>query len=116
MTTIETQPFRPTASTTNKCGTNCGYAIFNNSGAGYVAKTAKCVATVSLPSGVQPNTSYALMWRLSGTSYDCFLDGPASTQKQFTGTVNKTYVFTAYFKPGNCPPGGTLITIQVDWQ
>lgn len=116
MPTVETQPFKPTASTTNKCGTNCGYAIFNNSGAGYTAATTKCVAAVSLPSGPVPNANYALMWRASGTSYDCCQDGPTATQKQFTSTLNAKYVFTAYFKPGFCPPDGTPVTLQVDWQ
>ena len=116
MTTPETAPFKTTAATSNKCGANCGYAIFNNSGTGYVAATAKCVATVSVSGAAVANANYALMWRASGTSFDCCLAGPSATQKQFACTVNTKYVFTAYFKPGFGPANGTPITIQLDWQ
>lgn len=115
MTTVESQPFRPTAPATNKCGSNCGYAIFNNAGAGYKAATANCSAKLSLPAGDVANTDYSMMWRLSGTSFDCFKDESDALHKSFTSVVGQKYVFTAYFKPGKGLPVGASVTISVDW-
>ena len=115
MTTVESQPFRPTAPATNKCGSNAGYAIFNNTGAGYQAATAKCVAKVSLAAGDVPNGDYSMMWRLSGTSYNCFRDEPNALQKSFASVPGKKYVFTAYFKPGKTPQNNEAVTLTVDW-
>ncbi len=115
MTTVESQPFRPTAPATNKCGNNVGYSIFNNSGTGYQATAAKCVAKVSLAAGDVPNSDFSMMWRLSGTSFNCFRDEPDGVQKSFTSVVGKKYVFTAYFKAGKAPQNGETVTITVDW-
>ena len=115
MTSIESQPFRPTAPATNKCGSSCGYALLNNSGAGYKATASKCVAKLSVVTGEVPNSDYALMWRLSGTSYSCFNDDPDLIHKSFAGALGKTYVFTAYFKPGKAPQSGDPVTLTVDW-
>ncbi len=116
MTTVESQPFRPTAPTTNKCGPNAGYAIFNNSGAGYTAATAKCLVKLTLASGDVPNANYSVMWRLSGTSFNCFQDEADAVQKSFVSVVGKKYVFTAYFKPGQTPQNNESATLTVNWQ
>ena len=116
MTTVESQPFRPTPPATNKCGSNCGYAIFNNGSAGFKAEAAKCLAKISLAAGDVPSSDYSMMWRLSGTSFNCFKDEGDAIHKSFTCAQGKKYVFTAYFKPGKCPPNGVAVTITVDWQ
>ncbi len=115
MTTVESQPFRPTAPATNKCGSNAGYAIFNNAGTGYQAATAKCLAKISLAAGDVPNTDYSIMWRLSGTSFNCFQDEPDAMHKSFASVPAKKYVFTAYFKKGKTPGNGESVTLTVDW-
>ena len=116
MTTVESQPFRPTAPATNKCGSNCGYAIFNNGGTGFKADTAKCVAKISLATGDVPISDYSMMWRLSGTSFNCFKDEADALHKSFPSVPTKKYVFTAYFKPGKAPQNGEAVTITVNWQ
>ena len=115
MTTVESQPFRPTAPAINKCGPNAGYAIFNNAGTGFPATTAKCLAKVSLAAGDVPNANYAIMWRLSGTSFNCFLNEADAVQKSFVSIPGKKYVFTAYFKPGKAPQNNEAVTLTVDW-
>lgn len=114
--TVESQPFRPTPTSTNKCGSNCGYAIFNNNGTGYKATALQCTAKISLASGDVPNSNYSLMWRLSGTSFDCSQDASDGVSKQFDAALGKIYVLTAYFKPGFAPQNGESVTISVDWQ
>jgi len=114
--TVESQPFRPTPATTNKCGPNCGFAVFNNGGTGYKAATMNCVAKVTLASGDVANANYALMWRLSGTIFNCCQDAADGISKQFAAAAGKSYVLTAYFKPGHAPQGGESVTITVDWQ
>ena len=115
MTTVESQPFRPTPPATNKCGSNCGYAIFNNNGTGFKAATAKCVAKISLATGDVPNSDYAMMWRLSGTNYNCFQNEADALHKSFASVKGKIYVLTAYFKPGKAPATNESVTVTVDW-
>ena len=116
MTIVESQPFRPTPPATNKCGSNCGYAIFNNTGAGYKAATATCVAKITLATGDVATTDYTMMWRLSGLLYNCFQNETDALHKSFVSTPGKTYVFTAYFNVGKCPANLASVTITVDWQ
>ena len=111
---VESQPFRRTSSTSCLCATNsCGYVLFGNGGKGYKATTTNCRAKLSLANGDVANTNYGLMWRLSGTQYDCFsnTDNP---YKMFTSTVGGIYVFTGYFL-NPCPAHGAPVTIAVEF-
>src|ERR1035441_1452142 len=115
----ETQPYVPTGPITNHCGTNCGYVVFYN-GNGYTTNKTKYTAWLSMPDPTPvPKANYALMWRWNGTDAGagCFDDVPdPSVSKYFNSIANKTYVFTAYFRPEHCLKLGTKVTIHVSCQ
>jgi hypothetical protein len=109
----------PGSSGTSVCGAYAGFALFNNGSAGYTPDpgTALCVVQVQAGGAYLATTQYNLLWRASATDRGCAAAVAGSaTQKSFVSSPAKKYSLTLYFTPGNCPPKGTIVALEVSFQ
>ena len=111
------QPMPPSFPSTNRCGPYCGYVLFTNGGAGFTPTSGDTmgVAYVQVGGTTLPQSSFNLLWRVSGTDFDCATDAAGST-KSFPCTYPKKYFITVYFTPGNCPAAGTDVVLNMKFQ
>jgi len=113
------QPMPPGSSGTSVCGAYAGFALYNNGGTGYTPDpgTTLCVVQVQVGGAYLANTQYNLLWRTGATSRGCATAVAGSTtQKTFASSPAKKYSLTLYFMPGNCPPNGTDVVLEVSFQ
>lgn len=106
---------------TNPCGSGssyCGYAIANNNGLKYKAPpgvSKVCITLTSSAAGVISTANYDALRTGSFSDRVC---GTNSTDmsKCFPVVPGKSYVFTIYYKTGQCPPAGTTVTMTGTWE
>ena len=104
----------------NQCGDYSGFLLFNNGGAGFVPAPAQTVGVAYIQLGDttqprQPQENFNLLWRVSGTVFGCATNAADST-KSFTCSSPNRYFITVYFTPGNCPPAGTDVVLNLKFQ
>jgi hypothetical protein len=105
----------------NPCGPGssyCGYAIANNNGLKYTAPPGVNKVCITLTSSVNGVISTANYDALRTASYSDRVCGSNSTNmtKCFPVVPGRSYVFTIYYKTGQCPPAGTTVTMTGTWE
>jgi hypothetical protein len=113
------QPMPAGASGASLCGAYSAFVVFNNSGSGYAPDLATTLCVVQVQAGGVdvPNAQYNLLWRTGPTSRGCAAEVSGSTtQKSFASSPAKKYSLTLYFTPGNSPPAGTDVVLEVSFQ
>lgn len=109
----------PGSAGTSVCGAYAGFAIYNNGGAGFTPGPGTTLGVVQVQAGgvYLANTQYNLLWRTSATSRGCAaVVAGSATQKSFASSPVKKYSLTLYFTPGNCPPNGTDVVLELNFQ
>lgn len=109
----------PGSSGTSVCGPYAAFLVFDNGDVGYTPDpgTTLCIVQVQADGADLDNTQYNLLWRASPTVRGCaaVVEGSA-TQKSFASSPAKKYSLTLYFKPGDCPPSGADVVLEVSFQ
>jgi hypothetical protein len=105
----------------NPCGpgTNyCGYAIANNNNLKYTAPPGVNKVCITLTTSAGSVISTSAYDALRTASYSDRVCGSNSTdtKKCFPVVPGKKYVFTIYYKNGQCPPAGTTVTMTGTWE
>lgn len=105
---------------TGSCCNFCGYVPYYNGNAGYQPPTGSTSALLSVvvgTSGVPLNTSlYCIRWKHVGASTAGCTAIDSATEMTMSVNPSKKYLYTVYFKQGNCPAPNTDVILQIDWR
>jgi hypothetical protein len=85
------------------CGSFCNYVYFNNYGAGYTAVDTTYSLKITHGDGgaIIPNSKYHLYWVRTASLKGC-ASNSGTDDKTFVSAAGAKYVFSVYFKPGEC--------------
>jgi hypothetical protein len=115
------QASMPPGNSGNVCGGSyCGYVNYQNGGNGFNPDPGCITGWVEVRKGTGapiPNTTFHLKWfdDLGGTG--CAANSTADPErKEFLINANRIYFFTVYFKPGQCPPAGTTVFLDLQFR